>query len=151
MYSKRPENRVKVSLKKNESNEQKALDDKFISNEPNINDNNNWKNSRNYSLHLNKGNKNESKEEEDDYNYSVYNISISKDKNFLNNIISSEEMSKSLGFNEKLFFSERKNFGTNSVKFNENIFSSLNIEEKNANEDINNLLGNIQLFIRMNN
>ena len=152
MYSKRPENRVKVSLKKNESNEQKALEDKFISNEPNIIDNNNinGKNSRNYNLHLNKGNKNESKEEEDDYNYSVYNLSIAKDKNFLNNIISFNEMSKSLGFNEKLFFSERKNFASNSVKFNENIFSSLDLEDKTANEDINNLLTNIQLFIRMN-
>ena len=151
MYSKRQENRVKVSLKKNECNEQKLLEDKFISYEPNlINNNNNENNSRNNNLHQSKINKNESKEEEDDYNYSVYNISISKDKNFLNNIISCDEISKSLGFNEKLFFSERKNFGTNSVKFNENIFSSLNIEERNANEDINNLLGNIQLFIRMN-
>ena len=150
MYSKRPENRVKVSLKKNESNEQKALEDKFISNEPNINDNNNGKNSRNYNLHLNKGNKNEAKEEEDDYNYSVYNLSIAKDKNFLNNIISLNEMSKSLGFNEKLFFSERKNFASNSVKFNENIFSSLDLEDQKANEDINNLLTNMQLFIRMN-
>ena len=151
MYSKRQENRVKVSLKKNECNEQKLLEDKFISYEPNlINNNNNENNSRNNNLHQSKINKNESKEEEDDYNYSVYNISISKDKNFLNNIISSDEMSKSLGFNENLFFSERKNFGTNSVKFNENIFSSLKIEEKNANENINNLLGNIQLFIRMN-
>ena len=148
---KKQENGFKVYLNKSNFNKQKLLEDKYLLYESNIFSNANDNNSNIDNLFQNKNNKNEAKEEEDDYNNSVYEISLSKDKNFMSNLISSNElMSKSLGFNEKLYFPDKKNFGTNSVKFNENIFSCFGDEEKNANEDINFLIGNIQLFIKMN-
>ena len=58
-------------------------------------------------MELNKGNKNEAKEEEDDYNYSVYNISIAKDKKIRLVICIDEfqqigELSDSITFQKKL-------------------------------------------------
>ena len=144
MYTKKKDNKFKVNIRKNNLIEQKIFEDKLqlykLSELNEINQ-------RNFNL---KEIEYKMKEEEDDYNNSVYNISVSKDKNFLCDIIFSNELfSKSLGFNEKLYFSEKNNFGTNSVKFNENIFINLNEEEKDKKEDINNLIKNIQLFTRM--
>ena len=91
------------------------------------------------------------KEEEDDYDNSVYNLPISNDQNFLNNIILDDiSLSKSLGFNDNLLIEKNKDFGIKSVKFNENNLFCLNNEEKNKNEDIYFLIDNIQLFSKMN-
>ena len=91
------------------------------------------------------------KEEEDDYDNSVYNIPISNDQNFLSNIILDDvSLSKSLGFNDNLFIEKNKDFGIKSVKFNENNLFYLNSGEKNKSQDINFLIDNIQLFTKMN-
>ena len=150
MFSNNREKKFIYILNDENINEEKLFEDKlhfFEKNPENIYQENNSKNNLINGKSLNA----DLKEEEDDYNASVYNIPLSKDINFMNEIITDNELiSKSMNFNEKLYFSERDKSNTNSVKFNENIFSFLNKEEENINEDINNLINNIQLFIQMN-
>ena len=90
------------------------------------------------------------KEEEDDYDNYIYNLSLSKDKYFLDGIINNENnnLTKSLGYNDQLLFSsDKKKFLSNSINYT-------NINEENNheinNKDINYLINNIQLFIQMN-
>ena len=158
MYTRKTqENEGDIPLNQIYFDEQKLFEDKLQFDEQDLDNNFNLYKSL-YNIYpkensINKINKKNSikKEEEDDYNNITYNISLAKDKTFLSDIINNDEsISKSLGFNERYFFSEKKNFSTNSVKFNENKFLSLNNEKNNMIEDINFLIGNIQLFIRMN-
>lgn len=149
MHTKKKENKYNVSLKKKSFPKKKLAEDNIEWYEPNL------QNIFNQNDSINNTEKIENdyllKEEEDDYNDSLYDIALSKDKNFLKDIIlNNETISKSLNFNNKFFFSEKKKFGMNSVNFNENIFSSINDEEKNFSDDINYLIKNIQLFTKMN-
>ena len=149
MYTRKiQENETDTLLNQIYFDEQKLFEDKLQFDEQDVENNYNLYKSL-YNIYpkenaINKINKKNSikKEEEDDYNNITYDISLAKDKTFLNDIINNtESINKSLEFNERIFFPEKKNFGTNSVKFN----------EKNKNiDDINFLIGNIQLFVRMN-
>ena len=147
MFAKKKETKFKSILNKKNLTEQKLNEEKlksFESNPVNFNNPNNSFNNNLYNKNIQ--NVYQINEEEDDYNISLYNISLSKDKNFLSDIIFKDELlSKSLDFNDKLYFSERKNFGTNSVKFNENLISNLK-----SDDDLNYLLKNIQIFTKMN-
>ena len=90
------------------------------------------------------------KEEEDDYDNYIYNLSLSKDKYFLDGIINNENnnLTKSLGYNDQLLFSsDKKKFLSNSINYTS--FNEENNHEIN-NKDINYLINNIQLFIQMN-
>ena len=150
MYTRKiQENETNKPLNKIIFNEQKLFEDKLQFDEQDIDNNYNLYKSL-YNIYpkenaINKINKKNSiKEEEDDYNIITYNISLAKDKTFLSDIINNNELiNKSLEFTERNHISEKKNFGTNSVKFNEN-------KNTNTNDDINFLIGNIQLFIKMN-
>ena len=152
MYTRKiQENETDTLLNQIYFDEQKLFEDKLQFDEQDVENNYNLYKSL-YNIYpkenainkINKKNsiKKEEEEEEDDYNNITYDISLAKDKTFLSDIINnSESINKSLEFNERIFFPEKKNFGTNSVKFN----------EKNKNmDDINFLIGNIQLFVRMN-
>ena len=158
MYTKKiPENNNDIPKDQGYIEEQKLFEEKLQLSEQELTSNNNLYNSvinLNPKENLNnKAIKNylAEKEEEDDYDNSVYNLQISNDQNFLNDIIwDGVSLSKSLGFNDKLFFSEKNDFGIKSVKFNENHLYCLNDEEKNMNEDTKFLLDNIQLFTEMN-
>ena len=158
MYTKKiPENNNDIPKDQGYLEEQKLFEEKLQLSEQELTSNNNLYNSViNLNPKENLNNKTienflEEKEEEDDYDNSVYNLQISNDQNFLNDIIvDGVSLSKSLGFNDKLFFSEKNDFGIKSVKFNENHLFCLNDEEKNMNEDTKFLLDNIQLFTEMN-
>ena len=150
MFSDNREKNFNYTMNDKYINEEKLFEDKLNFYEKNSENIYQEKNPKN-NLINGKAIKAELNEEEDDYNASVYNIPLWKDKNFMNEIITNNELiSKSLNFTEKLYFSERGNLITNSVKFNDNIFSFLDKEEENMNEDTNNLINNIQLFIEMN-
>ena len=158
MYTKKiQENNNDIPKDQGYIEEQKLFEEKLQLSEQELTSNNNLYNSViNLNPKENLNNKTiknylEEKEEEDDYDNSVYNLQISNDQNFLNDIIvDGASLSKSLGFNDKLFFSEKNDFGIKSVKFNENHLFCLNDEEKNMNEDTKFLLDNIQLFTEMN-
>ena len=150
MFSDNREKNFNYTMNDKYINEEKLFEEKLNFYEKNSENIYQEKNPKN-NLINGKAIKAELNEEEDDYNASVYNIPLWKDKNFMNEIITNNELiSKSLNFTEKLYFSERGNLITNSVKFNDNIFSFLDKEEENMNEDTNNLINNIQLFIEMN-
>ena len=158
MYTKNPqENDIEIPIEQGYIDEQKLFEEKLQLGEQDLMSKINLYNSG-INIHpketsnITKIKKNNiSTKEEDDYDNSVYNLPISSDKNFLSDIIlDGASLSKSLGFDEKLYFSEKKDFGTKSVKFNENNLFFLNGEEKNINTDTNFLIDNIKLFTRMN-
>ena len=81
------------------------------------------------------------KDEEDDYNIEIYNLSISKDKNFFGDIISNEEITSSKTNN-------------NNLEPNGNEYpvdtDTVEKEKENLSEDLEFLKSSINLFIQVN-
>ena len=107
MFSDNREKNFNYTMNDKYINEEKLFEEKLNFYEKNSENIYQEKNPKN-NLINGKAIKAELNEEEDDYNASVYNIPLWKDKNFMNEIITNNELiSKSLNFTEKLYFSER--------------------------------------------
>ena len=79
-------------------------------------------------------------EDEDGYNSEVYNLSLSKDKNFLTEILSNEELKNNNTIN---------NNNIKNIKLDLKIDNN-DIDEKSEKENKNMLNKNIELFIKVN-